>query len=220
MIIYPVGEGNPMRSWRSTRKCFRERSGWPLSDCGYLGLKISSTKKRAAGSRRSPKVCSWRDARQRPARSRSIGSDPVQGALGHKHPSSPKRGGGLGNGHGAKSGDLADEPEAIQEAPGFNRPTGPSDAVCSRQVLCKGLEIGVVASIPGRLGSIGDRLGARAIVAAQRELVEELSHGVLEIVAGTAAGRNPSESRGQAVSSRRVRSKPLGIGRQRCRHPG
>ena len=78
--------------------------------------------------------------------------------------------------------------------------------MCSRQVLRKCPEIGVLASIPGRLGSVGDRLGARAIVAAQRELVEELAHGVLEFLAGTAARRDAGESRGQALGSRRVRS--------------
>jgi hypothetical protein len=79
-------------------------------------------------------------------------------------------------------------------------------------------EVGVAAGISARLRSIGDRLCAGAVIAAQRELVEELAHRLAELLAGADPGRDACQSLAQALRGRGMRGKPLGISRQRRGH--
>jgi hypothetical protein len=55
-------------------------------------------------------------------------------------------------------------------------------------VLGQRAEVGIVARIPGRLRPLRDGLRAGAIVASQRELVEELAHDVAKTLSGAAKG--------------------------------
>jgi hypothetical protein len=54
-------------------------------------------------------------------------------------------------------------------------------------VLAQRAKIGIVAGLPRPYRPLRDRLGARVLVGAQRELVEELAHGMVEILVRTSS---------------------------------
>src|SRR5262249_41461167 len=114
--------------------------------------------------------------------SRSIGSDAVQRALGDEDVAAAEGGGRLGDRDRPKAGDVADEPEAVEEPLRLDRPGRARHTVDRGEVLGQGAKVGVLARIPGRLGPLRDRRRARAIAAPQRELVEELAHRVVEVL--------------------------------------
>jgi hypothetical protein len=63
-----------------------------------------------------------------------------------------------------------------------------------------------------------DGNGARAIVAPQRELVEELAHGVVEVLAGADASGHRLESLGKPHARGRMGSEPFRACGKRLRH--
>ena len=121
------------------------------------------------------------------------GSNAVQGTLRDEDAATPEGRRGLGDRNRTKTGHLADEPEAIQEARGLDRPFRPTQIVDRREVLGQGTEVGVVAGDAGRLRPLCDGLCPRAIVSSQRELVEELAHCVAEVLARKDTLRHPRE---------------------------
>jgi hypothetical protein len=79
-----------------------------------------------------------------------------------------------------------------------------------REVLSQSAKVGIVVGIPSRLRPLRDGLCARAIVASQRELIEELAYYVAEVFAGADPPRHPREGFGKPLASGRVGSEPIG----------
>jgi hypothetical protein len=123
-------------------------------------------------------------------------SDAVQGAFRDEDASTAESGGGLRDGNGAKTGRVADEPKAVQEALGFDRPRRSIEGVHRSEVLGQRAEIGVVAGIGGVRRPPGNRLSSRMVVATESELVEELAYGVVEVFAGANAIRDTRQGLG------------------------
>lgn len=128
----------------------------------------------------------------------------MQRALRDEDSAAPEGCRGLGDRHRAKAGDLADKPEAVQKAPRLDRPSGADQAVNRRQVLGQRAEVGIVTGIPRQLRPLHDGLQATAIVASQRELVEELAHGVAEVLASADPPGDAREGLGKALASGRL----------------
>lgn len=142
----------------------------------------------------------------------------MQGTLRDEDPAAAERGRGLSDRHRAETWHLADEPEAIQEALRLNRPRRPAQPVDRRQMLTQGAEVGVVTRIAGRLRALLDRVGPRAIVASQRELVKELAHDMPEVLAYANAPSHRRKGLGEPLPSRRVGDKPVRTCGQRLGH--
>lgn len=136
-----------------------------------------------------------------------VGLDPMQGTLGNEDAAASKCRRRLGDRDGAEAGDLADEPKASEKSLGLDRPPRPQQIINRREVLGQGAEIGVEARLAARGRSLADCLDPGAIVASQRVLAEELTHRVVEVLAGGGTLRDTGESRPQA--GRRVSGKPL-----------
>ncbi len=162
---------------------------------------------------------SWGQARRGDRRPwRRPASDAVQGALRDEDAAAPEGSRGLGDSHRPKAGYLADEPEAVQKATRLDRPPRPAQAVDRCQVLGQRPEVGIVAGIPGRLRPLRDGLQARAIVASQRKLVEELAHGVAEVLALANTPRHALQGLGEPLASRRVGDEPVRACSERLCH--
>lgn len=123
-------------------------------------------------------------------------SDAVQRALWDEDSAAPEGRRSLGDRHRPEAGYLADEPEAVQKPPRLDRPPGPAQAVNRREVLGQRPEIGIVTRVPSRLWPLRDCLRTGAIIASEGELIEELPHGVAEILATADAPRHPCEGLG------------------------
>jgi hypothetical protein len=111
----------------------------------------------------------------------------MQGALWDEDAAAAEGGWGLGDRNCAEAGNLADEPEAGQEAAGLDRPGGPLEPVNGSEVLSQCAEVSVVTGLPRLRGPRHDRRGSRGLISPQGKLVKELAHGVLEILTRASA---------------------------------
>lgn len=77
------------------------------------------------------------------------------------------------------------------------------------QMLGERTEIGIEAAIARRIGLPRDGLQAESVVRPQPELIEELPHRVLELLAAANPLRDAGQRRAQPLRCRRVLRKPI-----------
>lgn len=85
-------------------------------------LRASRVRGEAARQRPAPPQLSGQLGQRRDDLLAVHASDPVQGALGEEDPATAEGCRRLGDRYGAKTWDIADEPEAIEKPPGVDRP--------------------------------------------------------------------------------------------------
>ena len=145
-------------------------------------------------------------------------SDTVQGALRDEDAAAAEGCWRLSNRHCAEASHVADEPEAVQEATRGNRPCWPLEVVNRGKVLGKRAQIGIVPSIPGERGLLGNRPRSGAVVGTDCKLIEEFTHDMVEFRRFAAPMGQPSQCLAEAALRWRVGGEPIGTGRYWSSH--